>query len=94
MTNYSDPIKGAGPKEATSWKVIVLQCQKPSRWRAIWQIVNTLGPYSLIWYLRDESVTQLSGALSKALASNSPSIDSRCGVYKTVHKSSKILVKH
>src|SRR5688572_20173554 len=51
MTNGSDSRKGAGHADAASWKEIVLQCQKPSRWRALWQIVNTLGPYALLWYL-------------------------------------------
>jgi omega-6 fatty acid desaturase (delta-12 desaturase) len=34
-----------------AWKEIVAQYQKPSTWRALWQIVNTLGPYLLLWYL-------------------------------------------
>ena len=49
--NDSDSRKGAGHADAASWKEIVLQCQKPSRWRALWQIANTLGPYALLWYL-------------------------------------------
>ena len=34
-----------------AWKQIVVEYQKPSRWRAWWQITNTIGPYALIWYL-------------------------------------------
>lgn len=33
------------------WKQVVLQYQKSSRWRALWQITDTLGPYAAIWYL-------------------------------------------
>ena len=44
----SAPI-GAQANE-TAWKQIVLQYQKPSRWRALWQITDTLVPYALIWY--------------------------------------------
>ena len=51
MTNDADSRKGAGHADAASWKEIVLQYQKPSRWRALWQIGNTLGPYALLWYL-------------------------------------------
>ena len=34
-----------------AWKEIVLKYQKPSRWRAAWQIIDTLVPYALLWYL-------------------------------------------
>jgi len=33
------------------WKAIVAKYQEPSLPRAIWQIVNTLVPYGLLWYL-------------------------------------------
>ena len=33
------------------WKKIVLDYQKPSAPKALWQIVNTLIPYGLLWYL-------------------------------------------
>ena len=32
------------------WKCIVLECQKPSIPKASWQVLNTLGPYVLLWY--------------------------------------------
>src|SRR6185436_16851356 len=51
MTNDADSRKSAGHADAASWKEIVLQYQKPSRWRALWQIGNTLGPYAFLWYL-------------------------------------------
>src|SRR5437762_3148621 len=57
MTDDSDSRKGAGHADAARWKEIVLQCKKPSRWRALWQIVNTLGAYALLWYLMDRRLT-------------------------------------
>jgi acyl-lipid omega-6 desaturase (Delta-12 desaturase) len=50
MTNDVD-FEGGRQSDPADWKKIVLQCQKPSRARALWQIVNTLGPYILLWYL-------------------------------------------
>jgi omega-6 fatty acid desaturase (delta-12 desaturase) len=38
-------------RDPAAWKAIVLKYQEPSRWRAIWQLVNTLGSYALIWVL-------------------------------------------
>ena len=34
-----------------AWKAIVAKHQKPSRWRAAWQIMDTIAPYALLWYL-------------------------------------------
>jgi len=34
-----------------AWKEIVLKYQKPSPWKAAWQIIDTLVPYGLLWYL-------------------------------------------
>ncbi len=42
-------LSESGP--TPSWKEVVLQWQKPSTGRAVWQIVNTLGPYTLLWCL-------------------------------------------
>lgn len=33
------------------WKAIVLKYQQPSLGRAVWQLVNTLGPLTLLWVL-------------------------------------------
>jgi acyl-lipid omega-6 desaturase (Delta-12 desaturase) len=33
------------------WKAIVAKYQQPSLPRALWQIVNTLVPYAVLWYL-------------------------------------------
>jgi acyl-lipid omega-6 desaturase (Delta-12 desaturase) len=41
----------AKPSGPPSWKQIVLEYQKPSTGRALWQTVDTLGPYVLLWYL-------------------------------------------
>jgi len=40
-----------GQADEMAWKQIVLQYQKPSRRRAIWQIADTIVPYAVIWYL-------------------------------------------
>src|SRR5438105_15192085 len=39
------------PADETAWKEIVARYQKPSTGRAVWQIVNTLGPFCFLWYL-------------------------------------------
>ena len=39
------------------WKGIVAKYQKPSAPRALWQIVNTLVPYGLLWYLIYHTLT-------------------------------------
>jgi omega-6 fatty acid desaturase (delta-12 desaturase) len=33
------------------WKNIVARYQKPAVWPGVWQLVNTLVPYTLLWYL-------------------------------------------
>jgi omega-6 fatty acid desaturase (delta-12 desaturase) len=33
------------------WRKVVARYQKPSKWRASWQVVNTLVPYVVLWYL-------------------------------------------
>jgi omega-6 fatty acid desaturase (delta-12 desaturase) len=38
------------------WKRIVARYEKPSVWRATWQIVDTLGPYALLWCLMYRSL--------------------------------------
>jgi len=47
-SSTATPIHHPSPQE---WKEIVAKYQQPSRGLAIWQIVNTLGPYVLLWYL-------------------------------------------
>jgi len=46
------PEPPAPPADSTAtWREIVKKFQQPSRGRAIWQLVNTLGPYAGLWYL-------------------------------------------
>lgn len=33
------------------WKAIVAEFQEPSTGRALWQLINTLGPYAAVWAL-------------------------------------------
>jgi acyl-lipid omega-6 desaturase (Delta-12 desaturase) len=40
-----------GQADVAAWKEIVARYQRPSTGRALWQTVNTLGPYTLLWYL-------------------------------------------
>lgn len=37
--------------DPAAWKQIVAKFQQPSTPRAVWQIINTLVPYALLWYL-------------------------------------------
>src|SRR5436190_15904716 len=43
--------------EVADWKNIVAEYQKPSTPRAVWQMVNTIGPYCALWYLMSLTVT-------------------------------------
>ncbi|HSH92512.1 MAG TPA: fatty acid desaturase, partial [Roseimicrobium sp.] len=43
--------RGTGTNNTAAWKAIVLEYQKPSLWRAVWQLVNTLVPYVGLWVL-------------------------------------------
>jgi omega-6 fatty acid desaturase (delta-12 desaturase) len=40
---------GAYPTSIAEWRRIVAAYQKPSAWRAGWQVVSTLGAYALVW---------------------------------------------
>lgn len=51
MTNDFDPSADPAPADTAAWKKIVLEYQKPSTARALWQIINTLGSLALVWYL-------------------------------------------
>jgi len=35
---------------APRWKAVVSRFQRPSRGKATWQLLNTLGPYAALWY--------------------------------------------
>lgn len=51
MTEGADPVKAGRQDEIAAWNELVAEYQKPNRWRASWQIVNTFGSYALLWYL-------------------------------------------
>lgn len=48
MTNDPSATENAQP-EISVWKQIVAKYQKPSTGRGVWQIINTLVPYALLW---------------------------------------------
>jgi len=41
--------------DAPAWKSIVARFQRPSNARSVWQVVNSLVPYVVLWYLMDLS---------------------------------------
>jgi omega-6 fatty acid desaturase (delta-12 desaturase) len=47
---YDSKSAPASDVDPVVWKEIVKQYQQPSTWRAVWQMVNTLVPYTLLWY--------------------------------------------
>src|SRR5580693_285231 len=51
MTNESISTKAPPRVDNAAWKAIVLKYQESSPWRASWQIINTIVPYALCWYL-------------------------------------------
>jgi len=51
MTEQSPSGEHPGTYDTAAWKEIVLQYQKPSVPRAVWQLANTLGPLAILWYL-------------------------------------------
>lgn len=51
IRSNADTKENADAANMADWKKIVLECQKPSTPRAVWQLVNTLVPYALIWCL-------------------------------------------
>ena len=51
MTTNTNSIPVLPRVDVAAWKEIVARFQIPSTWRAVWQIVNTLVPYALIWWL-------------------------------------------
>lgn len=47
----SKPDARSSPGGTAAWRQIVIRYQQPSRWRAVWQLVNTLVPYLALWIL-------------------------------------------
>ena len=51
MNANSEFFRREPQADKADWKSIVARYQQPSAPRAIWQIINTIGPYILLWYL-------------------------------------------
>ena len=51
MMNEANTTSAGTRTDNAAWKEIVLKYQKPSTWRALWQIINTIVPYAACWYL-------------------------------------------
>src|SRR5256885_15354782 len=51
MNDDPNLIEGENHPGTAVWKQIVSTYQKPSAWRALWQIASTIGLYALLWYL-------------------------------------------
>jgi len=51
MTKDTTSAKGKSPADPSRWKEIVARYQKPSIPRGVWQIINTLVPYVVLWVL-------------------------------------------
>lgn len=49
----NDPIPelSSHAQSITNWRAIVAEHQEPNRWRASWQIANSLGGYAALWIL-------------------------------------------
>lgn len=57
MTHNSSFSRGEPQRDTAAWKKIVARYQEPAPWRSVWQIVNTVVPYALLWYLMHLSLT-------------------------------------
>src|SRR5687767_7300461 len=42
------------PGERARWRAVIAKYQHPSTARALWQIINTIVPYALLWYVMYE----------------------------------------
>src|ERR1700691_549609 len=51
MTNDLNSAPAKPRADNAAWREIVARFQKPSIWRALWQIIDTIIPYGLLWYL-------------------------------------------
>jgi acyl-lipid omega-6 desaturase (Delta-12 desaturase) len=56
MSDDSIRVQSQGAANAVAWKEIVIRYQQPSFWRATWQLVDTLVPYAVLWYLMVRSL--------------------------------------
>jgi omega-6 fatty acid desaturase (delta-12 desaturase) len=51
MSSGQNSTRAPDRASTAEWRRIVERCQQPSTPRALWQLVNTLVPYALLWYL-------------------------------------------
>ena len=51
MQSDLNVASGAGRPDDASWRDVVTKYQQPSPVRAAWQLISTLVPYALLWYL-------------------------------------------
>ena len=51
MIDSSVSSPGEGLVVTPSWKEVVARYRQPSVWRSVFQIVNSLVPYGVLWYL-------------------------------------------
>lgn len=51
MTDDSLSRQDKRRAQILTWKALVAEYQKPSTWRALWQIIDTVVPYAALWYL-------------------------------------------
>jgi acyl-lipid omega-6 desaturase (Delta-12 desaturase) len=51
MSSGQNSMRDPDRASKVAWRSIVEKCQQPSTPRAVWQLVNTLVPYALLWYL-------------------------------------------
>src|SRR5208283_6204745 len=59
-TNMIDPLvhtESERQANAMPWKEVVAKYQDPSVWRSTWQIVNSVVPYAVLWYLMYRSLS-------------------------------------
>ena len=51
MNNSPNLPRDGGPPDTQVWKELVAPYQSPTVGRSVWQVVNTLIPYAILWYL-------------------------------------------
>jgi omega-6 fatty acid desaturase (delta-12 desaturase) len=58
-SSHSNPTESkTGKIDTNIWKDIVLKFQQPSAGRATWQLVNTIGPIVILYYLMYHSIRE------------------------------------
>ena len=57
MRDKTESAEGDAPTSTAAWRRTLAEFQKPSAWRAGWQITDSLGSYVLVWVLLYFSVS-------------------------------------